>query len=125
MWPRLIGLFLAGGCGALARYGLTLALRPTSETSFPLGTFVVNVVGCLFFGFVWSLAAERQVINDETRLLLLTGFAGAFTTFSTFAFDSTQLVRSSQPAWALFNIVGQNALGLAAILFGAWLAKLV
>ena len=115
---KLVWLFLAGGIGVLARYGLGALVHRWYGGHFPLGTFVINVLGCLIFGFFWSLAEERMVISAETRVILLTGFMGAFTTFSTYAFETTGLIRDGQWMMVAGNIVGQTILGLVAILGG-------
>ena len=74
-------LALAGAMGTLARYG-------ASELANRLATFTVNVVGSFLFGFIWHLAAVRLLIPDHVRIILLVGFMGSFTTFSSLMFDS-------------------------------------
>jgi len=122
---RLAWLFLAGGIGALTRIGLAGLIQRWSGSSFPLGTFVINIIGCLLFGWIWSLAEERLLISGETRFILLTGFIGAFTTFSTFAFESSGLLRDSEWLLAAGNILGQTVLGMFAILAGMALGRLL
>lgn len=122
---RLAWLFLAGGIGALTRIGLAGLIQRWSGSSFPLGTFVINIIGCLLFGWIWSLAEERLLIGGETRFILLTGFIGAFTTFSTFAFESSGLLRDSEWLLAAGNILGQTVLGMFAILAGMALGRLL
>lgn len=73
---KLMWLFAAGGLGALARYGLGGLVQWWSGSELPVGTIVVNLVGCLAFGFVWTLADERLIISGETRFIILTGFMG-------------------------------------------------
>lgn len=91
---------------------------------FPWGTLVVNGLGCFLFGIVWALAEERLVISGETRLILLTGFMGAFTTFSTFAFETGAFVRDSEWLLAVTNLIGQNVLGLALVFLGFTASRL-
>lgn len=122
---KLVWLFIAGGCGVLARYWLGGLVQRWTGGSFPWGTFAVNVAGCLAFGFVWSLAEQRLVISGETRFLLLTGFMGAFTTFSTYAFETSGLIRDTQWWLATGNLFGQMAVGLGALLLGMALGRLV
>lgn len=123
MMTRLAWLFLAGGIGALTRFSLAGLIQRWSGSSFPLGTFVINIIGCLLFGWIWSLAEERLLISGETRFILLTGFIGAFTTFSTFAFESSGLLRDSEWLLAAGNILGQTVLGMFAILAGMALGR--
>lgn len=118
-------LALAGTCGTLARYWLSGAVHGVLGRDFPWGTAAVNVLGCLLFGIIWVLADERQLIRAEMRLVLLVGFMGAFTTFSSLIFETGELLRGSQWAFAALNIVGQNILGFAAFFVGAALARLV
>ncbi len=113
----LILLAIAGAIGALARYALGLLARLVAGPQFPWGTWVVNLLGCLLFG--WVVARhDRSLVSDETRLILLVGFAGAFTTFSTLAFDTVALAREGRWSAAFANLVLQNLCGLAAILAG-------
>lgn len=116
-------LFVAGGIGALARHSMILSIQRTAGIAFPIGTFLVNILGCLIFGFVWSLAESRQLISPETRTVILAGFVGAFTTYSTFAFDTHVL--ASHSAWlsVLVNTVGQILLGVSAIALGLFLGR--
>ncbi len=90
---------------------------------FPWGTLAVNALGCLLFGYFTALADERGAISAETRLLLTTGFLGAFTTFSTFAYETVQLGRAEQPFPALLNVAVQVVLGIALAMAGSALAR--
>src|SRR4051812_49810590 len=107
-------LVAAGGAlGSVARYALsTLVLRVTG-TLFPLGTFVVNAVGCLCFGLVIGAAEQRIAISPEARAFILVGFLGGFTTFSSYVFESAGLLRDGQNGAAIVNIGGQVVAGLA------------
>lgn len=119
----LFWLALAGGLGTLARFGLSTLLRNVAGERFPWGTFVVNALGCLLFGVVFALAEDRWALSRQTRLIVLTGFMGAFTTFSTYAHESAGLLRESQWWSAAANIAGQNALGLVCIFLGLALGR--
>lgn len=125
MLPKLMWLFLAGGLGTLARYGLSGLVQRLSTAELPYGTFAVNAMGCLLFGLVWALADERLIISGETRFLILTGFMGAFTTFSTFAFETGGMLRDSQWWQAAGNVLAHNGVGISAALLGIALAKLL
>lgn len=114
----------AGAIGTLARYFLGGFVQRVSGGVFPWGTFAVNMTGCLLFGVIWSLAEERLVISGETRAVFLVGFMGAFTTFSTFMFESSALLRDSQWALAFGNIALQNIVGIAALLIGLAIGRL-
>ena len=83
MWHEILWIALAGALGTLARYGLGGAVQTVLGQNFPWGTLVVNAIGCLLFGLVWTLAEERLLISGHLRFIVLVGFMGAFTTFST------------------------------------------
>jgi CrcB protein len=86
--------------------------------SFAWGTLAVNAIGCFLFGLIWTLAEDRVIISGQTRFLILTGFLGAFTTFSTFAFETTRYLNDSQWGLAAANLIGQNTLGVACVILG-------
>jgi fluoride exporter len=123
LWQKLTLLAIAGAVGTLARYWLSGLVQRLQPTLFPWGTFAVNGLGCFLFGIVWALAEERMVISGQTRLILLVGFMGAFTTFSTFAFETSQLLDDSQWLLASANILLQNVLGIALVLLGIALGR--
>ncbi len=116
-------LAISGAAGTVARYGLAAAVLRWRGPGFPWGTLAVNLLGCLLFGYFTTLADERNAISPETRLLLTTGFLGAFTTFSTFAWETTQLGRAQQPLHALLNVAAQVAIGLALAVAGSAIAR--
>lgn len=120
---QILLLFLAGGCGCLARYAASGIVQRLYGGELPLGTFVVNIVGCALFGFVWTLADERMFISSQTRTLILTGFMGSFTTFSTFAFESNALLRDAEWAIASANVLCHVVLGIMAIVLGMALGR--
>jgi len=122
---KIFLLALAGSCGTLARYWLSGAVQGVMGRNFPWGTAAVNLLGCLLFGLVFVLADERQLIRAELRLVILVGFMGAFTTFSSFIFETGELMRGSQWAFAALNLLGQNALGFAAFYLGTTLGRLI
>ena len=121
---NLVLIAVAGGLGALARYGLTNLVHRGFGMSVPWGTAVVNVLGCLVFGLLWGLSENRMGFNPEHRLIVLVGFVGSFTTFSTFIFEVGMQVRDSQWFAVLGNMVGQNVIGVLALVVGLSLAKL-
>ena len=124
LWQRLTWLAVAGAVGTLARYGLSGMVQRLQPTLFPWGTFAVNGLGCLLFGIIWALAEERMIISGQTRLILLVGFMGAFTTFSTFAFETSQMLDDSQWLFAAANLLVQNVLGIALVLLGIAMGRL-
>jgi fluoride exporter len=125
MWQKLLFIALAGALGTLARYGLGGFVQEHSGKLFPWGTVVVNLLGCLVFGVVVSALEERWTMSGQIRSVILIGFMGAFTTFSTFVFETKELLSTEQwlPAIGYFTI--HNAGGLGALLLGLVLGRLL
>lgn len=122
---KLFCIATAGALGTLSRYGLAGLVQRLAGSGFPWGTAAVNVIGCFLFGLVWTLGAERMALSAEARTILLTGFMGAFTTFSTFISETGQLAGGAQWWVALGNITLQVGAGLAIFFAGASLARLL
>jgi fluoride exporter len=115
---------LGGALGSVARYKLSgLVLQHAIEWRFPLGTFVVNVLGCLVAGILAALAERHEFFSADTRLLLFTGVLGGFTTFSAFGLETMFLLKRGEWLVAGSNIVLSVILGLAALWFGMWAAR--
>lgn len=130
MFLNVLLIGVAGGLGAVARYGTgLLVIRIMPEEHFPWATFTVNMVGCLFFGIIFAATDSATQWDAETlarvRMVLLTGFMGAFTTYSTFAFQSAILMQDAKWGLAFGNIAGQTVIGLIAIFAGLYLGKTV
>ncbi len=123
MWQKVCYLALAGALGTLMRYWLAGFVHRLASTAFPLGTAVVNIIGCLFFGLVWALLNLRLNVPIQIKMVMFIGFFGAFTTFSTFAFETAQLFEDSQWFWAFGNLFLQNGLGLLAMIAGLTIGK--
>lgn len=115
---HLLLFSLAGAAGSLARYGLSSAVNALLGSAFPWGIFITNVLGCFAFGCIWALSGIYHVFNDATRVILLTGFMGAFTTFSTFIFDAQTLLEGGHWAALALNVAGQILLGILALQWG-------
>jgi CrcB protein len=122
---KLILLAVAGAVGTLARYWLGGLVHRLCGTSFPWGTLTINVIGCLLFGIVWSLADERMLISPQARIVILTGFMGAFTTFSTFAFETAQMLADDEWLRAIGNVALENVVGVAAVFLGFAIGRFV
>ena len=108
---------LGGAIGSAARYLLSSLMLRVSAGQFPLGTFVVNVIGCGVFGALAGAASGRLSLTPEVRLFLFTGILGGFTTFSSYAFESVVLIRDGQFLAASINIAGQVVIGLVTLGF--------
>ncbi len=111
--------------GALSRYYLTLLAARWLGTGFPYGTFVINITGALVMGFFTTLALERTITSPDLRLLVAVGFLGSYTTFSTYALDTSVLLRSGSQWLALLYWLGSAALGFISLEIGSFLARRV
>lgn len=123
-FTKLLLIGVAGGLGALARYGLSGVVQNRLDGGFPWGTVAVNLVGCLAFGFLVAFLEGRFAFRSELRLFLLIGFMGAFTTFSTYVFETEQLLETGQWIWALGNLSLQNMVGLLALVAGITVGRI-
>lgn len=115
-------IFLGGGLGSALRYVISGYLN-SSETQFYLGTFLVNIAGCLLLGFLVGLALKENSISHEASLLLGVGFCGGFTTFSTFGVEIFTLLREENYAQFFRYTAGSIVVGLLSVAFGFWLSE--
>ncbi|MBF0481496.1 MAG: fluoride efflux transporter CrcB [Desulfovibrionaceae bacterium] len=122
---KILLLALAGVAGTLARYYLSGAVHDVLGREFPFGTAAVNLLGCALFGLVWTLADERALLSPQARIVILVGFMGAFTTFSSFIYESAGLIRDQEYLKAAVNIVGQNVLGYGCFILGAAFGRVI
>jgi CrcB protein len=108
-----------GALGSIARYALDGLVLRLAGPYFPSGTFVVNVVGCFAFGLIFGATEGRWLpLTPSGRVFLLIGLLGGFTTFSTFTFETMQLVRGGEYARGVVNAAGQVIVGYVAMWFG-------
>lgn len=122
---KILSLCLAGALGTLARYWLSGAVYGLLGRDFPWGTSAVNILGCFLFGLIWVLSEERGILSPQYRIIVLVGFMGAFTTFSTFIFESAELARTSEWLRLGLNMLGQNIVGFAACALGMGVGRIV
>jgi CrcB protein len=114
---------LGGFLGAVARYTVSLWIGQKWGRSFPLGTFAVNISGCFLIGLLMPLLTERFMINPQWRLFLTVGFLGAYTTFSTFEYETGSLLKDGELAIAMMNIIFSVVVGFVALKIGELIAK--
>jgi CrcB protein len=122
---KFIWIAFAGALGSLARYGVATYVQRTTDSTFPWGVFTVNMIGSFAFGFIWAYGEDHGWVNEDVRAFALVGFLGAFTTFSTFAFDNAQLARASNWQFFAVNIMLANAAGFALALAGLRAGKAI
>lgn len=120
-----IAISLGAIAGALSRYYLTLWFAQRFGTAFPYGTFFINLTGCFGMGFFLTVALERvATIPPEVRLMVTTGFLGAYTTFSTYGLESVTLLRNRNFPVASFYWAGSAILGIISVQLGILLARI-
>ena len=120
-----IAISLGAVAGALSRYYITLWFANRFGTAFPYGTFFINITGCLAMGFFITLVFERMpTVPSEVRLMVATGFLGAYTTFSTYGLESNVLLGDRSYSLATFYWAGSAILGLIAVQLGSIIARI-
>jgi fluoride exporter len=122
---RLALLVAAGAVGTLCRYGLAGLVQGALGARFPWGTLAVNLTGCLLAGLLFGLFESRWGLSGEARIIVFIGFLGAFTTFSGFMLETTELARDAQWLAAAGNLILQNGLGAAALYAGLVASRLI
>jgi CrcB protein len=120
-----LGVAVGGALGAVARYGVDRLIEQRSESSFPWATLVINVSGCVAVGFVIAALVDRHRAPQWLRTGLVVGFCGGYTTFSTFAQETLDLVETRAAALAVASVGANVVLGMLAVLVGARLGRLV
>jgi CrcB protein len=112
---------VGGAIGSVTRYVLSTAILRVSGSLLPVGTFAVNLIGCIAFGAIVGAAEQRFTLTPDARAFLLVGVLGGFTTFSSYAFETFTLMQDAQFTAAAVNIVGQVIAGL----LGFWVAYVI
>lgn len=120
---KLVLIFLSAGLGGVLRYVITGWVQHPSGPTFPLGTLVVNIAGCLGIGFLGAAFTGPLLIREEYRVALLVGLLGGFTTFSTFGKETVALAGDRGWLLAGANIVLSVGLGLLGVWFGSRVAQ--
>ena len=116
-------IFIGGGTGSLVRYAAGSAIMRRFGGKFPLGTLVINVTGAFLIGFLMTLLTERLKLDPRWRLLLVIGFLGGYTTFSSFEWETYAAIRDGGLWVGLLNLVSSIMLGYIAVWLGAILAQ--
>jgi len=120
---KLVLIFLGSGLGGVCRYGLSGCVQRFGNGFFPLGTLLVNVLGCLFIGFLSAAFSGRWLVREEYRIAIIVGVIGGFTTFSAFGMETFALLNDGQYLRAATNVVLSMVLGLTAGWIGYRLAE--
>jgi CrcB protein len=121
---QLFFVFIGGGFGSVLRYIIGKYLN-NPESSFPLGTFTVNILGSLLIGIIIGLAAKNNTLTENQTLLLATGFCGGFTTFSTFAYENQTFFKNGDfTSFALYTFAS-FIIAFLAVFAGIYLSKIL
>jgi fluoride exporter len=125
MVKSLLIVGFGGGIGSMARYLCQKYLYQWHPSPFPWGTFLVNILGCFLIGLFYGLSEKGNLLSPEWRLLLVTGFCGGYTTFSTFAYENIALLKSNDFLYFGLYSIGSLVLGITATFLGMAIYKLI
>ena len=120
---KWLALMAGGGFGAILRYTLSISVDQRMAASFPLGTFAVNVLGCFVTGILATWLDQRGISSPTVRLFWVTGLLGAFTTFSTFSFETMKLIENGKMLHATANAAGSVVACVFAVMAGIAIAR--
>ncbi|MFP8965097.1 fluoride efflux transporter CrcB [Pokkaliibacter sp. CJK22405] len=121
----MLFIALGGAVGAISRYSLTLWLAPLFKPGIPWATFIINVIGSFLIGVIYILISEKGILPVSARPLLITGFLGALTTYSSFALESVALFERELPLQALLYMMSSVFCTVIAAALGIWLMRLI
>ena len=120
-----LAIAFGGALGALSRYWITVSIERFNGTGFPLGTFMVNLLGSFLIGLLYILFAEKLSVADQWRPVIITGFLGAMTTFSTFSLDALLLFKQGHYNPALFYVLSSVMICIFAAYVGMQIARIL
>lgn len=120
---KILAIAVGGALGALSRYWVVGVISSLFERSFPFGTLVVNILGSLLIGILYVLIIEKLDVAAEWHAILMVGFIGAFTTFSTFSLETLMLLQEGRVTAAFTYIFSSVGVCLLAVALGMWSTK--
>lgn len=122
---KIFLVIIGGGLGAATRYLVTLGSVRLFGTSFPWGTLIVNLSGCFLIGAVFAFSEKSLLLSPNERLLIMTGFLGGLTTFSSFGLESINSLGDGAVSVAAINILANNIGGLLMVIAGMFITKII
>lgn len=125
MFKEALIIGMGGAIGSILRYSTGVFIAKQFPNTIPTGTLFVNIIGCLIIGLLIGFFDKYQLINNQWKLLLITGFCGGFTTFSSFAAENLNLINNGQVIQAILYIILSVLLGLFAVWAGLALVKII
>lgn len=123
MIKEILLVGLGGGIGSILRYFSAVYSNKICHAVFPAGTFFVNIFGCFMIGLLIGFIEHRQMLDENYRLLFVTGFCGGFTTFSAFSAESLRLFESGHILLGILYVAASVLIGIAVVWLGIWLLK--
>jgi len=121
---QLIFIAIGGSLGCVLRFGVSNMIQNSAGASFPWGTFAVNIIGSFFIGFLAEMF-DAVIVPSQWRSFATIGFLGGFTTFSTFTFETLNLLREKEYLYAFGNILASNVVGIAAVVAGIFAFRII
>lgn len=125
MIRQLVLVALGGGAGSVSRYLASVWVAKHFPHIFPLATFVVNMTGCFLIGFLIGLSARYAVFDSDLKFLLIVGFCGGYTTFSTFSAENMRLLETGNYGTLALYVITSILLGVVALWGGSFLSKVI
>ncbi len=119
----LVAIFVGGGLGSLARYGLGKWVSGILPVTFPYGTLAANIVSALLLGLFLGATIAKPENDNQLRFLIAVGFCGGFSTFSTFSAETLELFRNGLFFYAGMNVIGSLIICVLMIMAGMWITK--
>ncbi len=116
---------IGGAVGSSLRYLAGFWFAKFYQSSFPLATFAVNIIGCFLIGLLYAYSERNAWLNAEWRLLLITGFCGGLTTFSAFAYENIKLLQEGNTGLFILYSIGTFSLALLAVFAGISCVKMI
>lgn len=123
MYRTLLAVGIGSFIGGIARYLTQLYFYQKLPSTFPFGTFIVNITGCFIIGMIYAASAKGNLLSPQWRIFLATGFCGGFTTFSTFAYENVSLLNSGAFFYSALYTGLSVVLGLFAAFLGAFIVQ--
>ena len=122
---KWIYLLIGGLVGTASRYSLAGVVSQKIGAGFPWGTLAVNVIGCFVIGFLDVIFEKKFLLSPNYRILLMTGFCGAFTTFSTLMLETSNLLKENEFLYAFGNVFISFGIGFVVFKLGGIIAELI
>ncbi|MCX7903229.1 MAG: fluoride efflux transporter CrcB [Caloramator sp.] len=122
---KVIYVGLGGFIGASLRYLISIGASKTFNVDIPMGTLIVNILGGILIGFIMELSLSTDIISSDLRLFLTTGILGGLTTFSTFSYETINLLNSGAYIWGVINIILNLSLSLIGVVIGKILCNAI